>query len=62
SQYDDYAMRRTAIAYDVPYCTTMSAASAAADAVIALTRRKREVMSLQERYEDAARRAEPVET
>ncbi|MDX1675878.1 MAG: carbamoyl-phosphate synthase large subunit, partial [Longimicrobiales bacterium] len=53
SQYDDYAMRRTAIAYDVPYCTTMSAASAAADAVIALTRRKREVMSLQERYEHA---------
>ena len=50
SQYDDYAMRRTAIAYNVPYCTTMSAASAAADAVIALTRRKREVMSLQERY------------
>ncbi len=57
SQYDDYAMRRTAIAYDVPYCTTMSAASAAADAVIALTRRKREVMSLQERYEEAGRLA-----
>jgi carbamoyl-phosphate synthase large subunit len=53
SQFDDYTMRRTAIAYDVPYCTTMSAASAAADAVIALTRRKREVMSLQERYEGA---------
>jgi carbamoyl-phosphate synthase large subunit len=57
SQYDDYAMRRTAIAYNVPYCTTMSAASAAADAVIALTRRKREVMSLQERYEHAVRLA-----
>jgi carbamoyl-phosphate synthase large subunit len=51
SQYDDYAMRRTAIAYKIPYCTTMSAASAAADAVIAMTRRRREVMSLQERYE-----------
>ncbi len=50
SQFDDYAMRRTAIAYKVPYCTTMSAASAAADAVIALTRRKREVRSLQERF------------
>ncbi|HUG41789.1 MAG TPA: carbamoyl-phosphate synthase large subunit [Longimicrobiales bacterium] len=50
SQYDDYAMRRTAIAYKVPYCTTMSAASAAADAVIALTRRRREVRSLQEWY------------
>jgi carbamoyl-phosphate synthase large subunit len=51
SQYDDYAMRRTAIAYNVPYCTTMSAASAAADAVTALARRKREVRSLQERFE-----------
>jgi carbamoyl-phosphate synthase large subunit len=51
SQYDDYTMRRTAIAYKIPYCTTMSAASAAADAVIALTRRKREVKSLQERFE-----------
>jgi carbamoyl-phosphate synthase large subunit len=50
SQYDDYTMRRTAIAYKIPYCTTMSAASAAADAVIALTRRKREVKSLQERF------------
>ncbi|HEX9106401.1 MAG TPA: ATP-grasp domain-containing protein, partial [Longimicrobiales bacterium] len=51
SQYDDYAMRRGAIAYKVPYCTTMSAASAACDAVIALRSRNREVMSLQERYE-----------
>jgi carbamoyl-phosphate synthase large subunit len=50
SQYDDYTMRRTAIAYKIPYCTTMSAASAAADAVIALTRRKRTVTSLQERF------------
>jgi carbamoyl-phosphate synthase large subunit len=50
SQFDDYAMRRTAIAYKIPYCTTMSAASAAADAVIALTRRRREVRSLQEYF------------
>jgi carbamoyl-phosphate synthase large subunit len=50
SQYDDYTMRRTAIAYKIPYCTTMSAASAAADAVIALTRRRREVKSLQEYF------------
>jgi len=56
SQYDDYAMRRTAIAYKVPYCTTMSAASAAADAVTALARRKREVKCLQERYAEAADR------
>ena len=50
SQHDDYAMRRAAIAYKVPYCTTMSAASAACDAVIALRSRRREVKSLQERY------------
>jgi carbamoyl-phosphate synthase large subunit len=51
SQYDDYSMRRTAIAYKIPYCTTMSAASAAADAVIALTRRQRTVKSLQEYFD-----------
>jgi carbamoyl-phosphate synthase large subunit len=51
SQYDDYTMRRTAIGDKIPYCTTMSAASAAADAVIALTRRQRTVTSLQERFE-----------
>jgi carbamoyl-phosphate synthase large subunit len=54
SQYDDYTMRRTAIAYKIPYCTTMSAASAAADAVIALTRRRREVRTLQERFATSA--------
>ncbi len=59
SQYDDYTMRRTAIAYRIPYCTTMSAASAAADAVIALTHRRREVRSLQERFgSDTARAGE----
>src|SRR5690606_23492744 len=50
SQYDDYAMRRAAIAYRIPYCTTMSATSAACDAVIALRSRVREVRSLQERF------------
>jgi carbamoyl-phosphate synthase large subunit len=50
SQFDDYAMRRAAIAYKVPYCTTMSAASAACDAMIALRSRRREVRSLQERF------------
>ena len=49
SQYDDYAMRRAAIAYDTPYITTMSATSAACDALIALGSRAREVRSLQER-------------
>ncbi|HEY0673178.1 MAG TPA: carbamoyl-phosphate synthase large subunit [Longimicrobiales bacterium] len=50
SQLDDYAMRRAAITYKTPYCTTMSAASAAADAATALRSRRREVRSLQERY------------
>jgi carbamoyl-phosphate synthase large subunit len=49
SQYDDYAMRRAAIAYKVPYCTTMSAAAAACEAVIALRSRSPQVRSLQER-------------
>ncbi|HUH12994.1 MAG TPA: ATP-grasp domain-containing protein, partial [Longimicrobiales bacterium] len=49
SQYDDYAMRRAAITYKVPYCTTMSAASAASDAMIALlSPREKQVRSLQE--------------
>jgi carbamoyl-phosphate synthase large subunit len=50
SQYDDYAMRRMAITRKVAYCTTMSAASAACDAAIALRSRRREVRSLQDRY------------
>jgi carbamoyl-phosphate synthase large subunit len=50
SQYDDYAMRRMAIARKVPYCTTMSAASAACDAAIALRSRTPEVRSLQDRF------------
>jgi carbamoyl-phosphate synthase large subunit len=49
SQYDDYATRRAAIIYKVPYITTMSAASAVADAISALRSRRREVRSLQER-------------
>jgi carbamoyl-phosphate synthase large subunit len=49
SQYDDYAMRRAAIAYDTPYITTMSATSAALDAILALRSGTREVRSLQER-------------
>ncbi|MEX2284478.1 MAG: carbamoyl-phosphate synthase large subunit [Gemmatimonadota bacterium] len=58
SQFDDYAMRRAAIVHKIPYCTTMSAASAASDAVIALRSRRREVRSLQERYTEAIRYAE----
>jgi carbamoyl-phosphate synthase large subunit len=57
SQYDDYAMRRAAITYGVPYLTTMSATSAACDALIALRSRKHEVRSIQERI---ASLAQPV--
>ncbi len=49
SQFDDYAMRRAAIQYKVPYLTTMSATSAACDGIIALRSRKHAVLSLQER-------------
>jgi carbamoyl-phosphate synthase large subunit len=49
SQYDDYSTRRAAIQYGVPYVTTMSAASAAADAISALRSRERTVRSIQER-------------
>src|SRR5690606_28116045 len=49
SQFDDYAMRRAAIAYKVPYLTTMSAAAAAADAIAALRDGRHEVRSMQER-------------
>ena len=50
SQFDDYSMRRAAITRKVPYVTTLSAASAACDGAIALRSRRREVMSLQERF------------
>ncbi|CAN5693695.1 carbamoyl-phosphate synthase large subunit [soil metagenome] len=57
SQYDDYAMRRMAITRKVSYCTTLSAASAACDAAIALRSRVREVRSLQDRFGRGVQRA-----
>ncbi len=53
SQQDDYLIRRTAIARGIPYTTTLSAASAAADAIIALHNRTLSVRSLQDRFGDA---------
>ncbi|HIF07154.1 MAG TPA: carbamoyl-phosphate synthase large subunit [Gemmatimonadetes bacterium] len=53
SQYDDYAMRRSAITHNIPYFTTMSATSAACDALIALRSRTYQVRTLQERIVDA---------
>ncbi len=48
TQADDYAIRRAAVMHRVPYTTTMSAASAACDAIIALRSRTGSVRSLQE--------------
>ncbi len=49
AQQDDYMIRQAAISRGVPYTTTLSAASAAADAIIALRSRRLSVHSLQER-------------
>ena len=49
SQYDDYAMRRTAIMHGVPYLTTMSATSAACDAIATLRSVPPQVHALQDR-------------
>ena len=51
TQVDDYAIRRAALVHRVPYTTTMSAASAAGDAIIALRSRTGSVRSLQEWHE-----------
>jgi carbamoyl-phosphate synthase large subunit len=48
TQQDDYAIRQTALQHRVPYTTTLSAASAACDAIIALRSRTGDVRSLQE--------------
>jgi carbamoyl-phosphate synthase large subunit len=49
AQQDDYMIRRAAIARGVPYTTTLSAADAAAGAIMALRSRKLTVTSIQER-------------
>jgi carbamoyl-phosphate synthase large subunit len=48
SQIDDYRLRQGAILHRVSYTTTMSAASAASDAILALRSRDASVRSLQE--------------
>ncbi len=48
TQQDDQALRRAALQHRIPYTTTMSAASAACDAIIALRSRRGEVRPLQE--------------
>ncbi len=60
SQYDDYAMRRAAITYKVPYLTTISATSAACDALVALRTSVHQVKSLQERLARARQTVLPI--
>jgi carbamoyl-phosphate synthase large subunit len=48
AQHDDYLLRQAAIRHRIPYTTTLSAASAACDAVLALRSRATQVRSLQE--------------
>jgi carbamoyl-phosphate synthase large subunit len=58
TQQDDYAIRQAALQHRVPYTTTLSAASAACEAIIALRSRTGDVRSLQE-WHALAREASP---
>jgi len=60
TQADDYAIRRAALMHRVPYTTTMSAASAACDAIIALRSRAGSVRSLQEWHERTIEKPSPA--
>jgi len=48
AQQDDYTLRQAAIAHNVAYTTTLSAASAACDAILSMRSRAPSVKSLQE--------------
>lgn len=52
AQLDDYLLRQAAIVNRVSYTTTMSAASAACDAILSLRSRKLQAKSLQEWQEE----------
>jgi carbamoyl-phosphate synthase large subunit len=54
AQLDDYLLRQAAIVNRVSYTTTMSAASAACDAILSLKSRQSRVRSLQEWQSDLA--------
>jgi carbamoyl-phosphate synthase large subunit len=65
AQLDDYLLRQAAIVNRVSYTTTMSAASAASDAILSLRSRRPRVRSLQEWQSDVieareATTAQPV--
>ena len=51
AQHDDYRLRQAAIANRVSYTTTLSAASAACDAILSLRSRTPTVRALQEWHE-----------
>ena len=59
AQRDDYTLRQGAIANGVPYTTTLSAASAACDAILSLKSRGAAVRSLQD-WHAVMREAAPV--
>jgi carbamoyl-phosphate synthase large subunit len=48
SQFDDYAMRRATLVYDVPYITTLSGAAAAVEGIDALQKRRLTVRHLRD--------------
>ncbi|HEX5075938.1 MAG TPA: carbamoyl-phosphate synthase large subunit [Gemmatimonadaceae bacterium] len=52
AQRDDYTLRQAAIANRVSYTTTLSAAAAARDAILALRSRRPSIRALQEWHED----------
>ena len=54
AQRDDHSLRQAAVANRIPYTTTLSAAAAAADAILSLTTRQPTVKSLQEWHEGLA--------
>jgi carbamoyl-phosphate synthase large subunit len=60
SQQDDYTMRQAAVAHRVPYTTTMSAANAACDAILALRFRSLTVEALQDWHEQARKQVAEV--
>lgn len=62
SRADDYSIGRTAIAYGIPYLTTLSAAWAAVQAIRALQNGKLEVYSLQEVYSSMTKKKTALAT
>lgn len=53
---DSFSIRRTALIHQIPYCTTMAAALAVADAIQALKEHTLDVCSLQEYHATVAQR------